>query len=191
MLNVDFENTNNGTWALFNQNIIKKAVKEINEKSDIYVSYEPIKERINGKRLQVTKIKFDIDKQNNERLEELGLLKTKHSDISMDEQILYNKKLVIAKDRLEKAKQFQSINNEEAWLEKTINSITDKELEKIEEEEIALSKLKDIDIKDYTEKLSLKYGDLIGLDEAYLNYVFTNKRITTSAVETLEVLENL
>ena len=191
LLNVDFENTNNGTWALFNQNIIKKAVKEINEKSDIYVSYEPIKERINGKRLQVTKIKFDIDKQNNERLEELGLLKTKHSDISMDEQILYNKKLVIAKDRLEKAKQFQSINNEEAWLEKTINSITDKELEKIEEEEIALSKLKDIDIKDYTEKLSLKYGDLIGLDEAYLNYVFTNKRITTSAVETLEVLENL
>ena len=43
LLNVDFENTKNGQWSLFNQNILKKAVNEINEKSDIYVSYEPIK----------------------------------------------------------------------------------------------------------------------------------------------------
>ena len=112
-------------------------------------------------------------------------------EMTIENQIIYSKKESIARERLEKAKGFEKIRNEEAWIKKTISSITDEDLEKIENEEEALSKLNSIDIKDYTEKLSLKYGDLIRIDGAYLNYIFTNKRLTNSAIESLEILENL
>ena len=60
LINVTCDNQKK--WMYFNQNILKKSVSEINEKSDIKVSYEPIKEKIPGQRKQVTKIKFNMEK---------------------------------------------------------------------------------------------------------------------------------
>lgn len=49
-------------WSAFNRDILKRAVEEVTEKSDIHVTYEPIKDRL-VKKLEVSKIKFTIKKQ--------------------------------------------------------------------------------------------------------------------------------
>lgn len=75
LLNVDRVNTKNGQWSWFHQNILTKAVNEINEKSDVSVAYNPIKERpTKNDRLQVTKVTFRIEKQPKQRLIDLGLV---------------------------------------------------------------------------------------------------------------------
>ena len=63
LLNVDNkDNPSIDNWSIFNRDILKRAVKEVSEKSDINVEYEPIKNIIDGKK-QVDKIKFTIIKQ--------------------------------------------------------------------------------------------------------------------------------
>ena len=112
LLNVDFENTNNGAWAMFNQNILKKTILEINEKSDIYVEYEPIKEKPEGERLQVTKIKFTMKSQPESRLQELGLIQ---------ESIIDNKFYNKSKSKLDRLiKGGYNVIDEEMWLETDI-----------------------------------------------------------------------
>ena len=74
IMNLNTETPSNTTFAMVNRNHLKRAITEINEKSDILVSYEPIKEKLEGQRKQVTKIKFNIEKQPECRLQELGLI---------------------------------------------------------------------------------------------------------------------
>jgi len=81
ILNVDPTNLTNRKWAFFNRDVLKKAVDEINTKSDIRVEYETIKERIDS-RLQVSKVKFTIESQPDSRLKELGLLDPDEDDIT-------------------------------------------------------------------------------------------------------------
>lgn len=49
-------------WAIFNRDVLKRSVAEISEKSDVFITYTPIKERLD-KKLEVTKVKFNIKKQ--------------------------------------------------------------------------------------------------------------------------------
>ena len=74
LLNVNISKPTNTVWSTFRVNVLERAIAEINEKSDIQVSYEPIKEKIEGQRKQVTHIKFNIQKQPESRLQELGLI---------------------------------------------------------------------------------------------------------------------
>lgn len=75
LLNVDQKNDNLVKWLYFRPNILEKSINEINEKSDIKIAYETIKEKPSKKeRLQVTKIKFNIEKQTESRLKELGII---------------------------------------------------------------------------------------------------------------------
>jgi len=174
-------------WSIFNQNILKKAVKEINEKSDIKVSYEPIKERPDNGRLQVTKIKFIIEEQ------QCALIDSQEPEMSIEEQLLYNKKRAIAEERLEKAKQFQEINNEEAWIKKTIKSITDDYVELQDLIEESKEVLDNTDLSKFNDLLLIKYGDLVGMVDYKLCYVFddTQAPLTSNAYETYLVLEEL
>jgi len=189
LLNVT-ENTQR-KWSIFQTNILKKSIKEINDKSDIIVSYEPIKGRTeDNPRLHVTKIKFTILKQADSKLKSLGLLDTE-PELSTEEQIKYNRKKTIALQRLEKSKEFQDIENESAWIEKTINSITDSYLEEQNSIDAAKEFLQQIDIKNYTDKLLIKYGDLVGLKDYCLNYIYTDTRITNNAKETEDILNSL
>lgn len=180
-------------FSFFNGEIIKKAVNEINEKSDILVEYEPIKERPDGGRLQVTKIKFSMKRQDEKRLEELGIMESEEEDLSVEEQLQYDKKESIALERLEKAKQYQTIDNEEAWLKKTIESITDDFLTELDDIGEAKENLDNIDIKDFAEMLESKYKDFVGMKDYKLIYVFDENKpsITNNALETVEVLSSL
>ncbi len=64
LINVDVvARPNLATWSHFNRDLLKRTVKEINDKSDIFVTYTPIKERDENKKLKVTKIKFEMKKQ--------------------------------------------------------------------------------------------------------------------------------
>jgi len=74
LLNVDTHSTDCGKWNIFRPSILEKSIREINTHSDIFVGYEPIKEKLPGQRKQVTKIKFNITKQSESRLQELGLI---------------------------------------------------------------------------------------------------------------------
>jgi plasmid replication initiation protein len=106
---------NQRKWTLFNQNILKKAVNEINEKADIKVFYEPIKERPSStERLQVTKVKFVIEKQTESRLQSLGLI---HESIKSNK--FYNK----SKNKLDKLlKTGYKLIDEEKWIETDIKN---------------------------------------------------------------------
>jgi len=86
VLNLNDNIDSNKTYATVNRNHLKKAINEINGHSDIDVSYETIKEKIKGKRTQVTKIKFFINKQSESRLQYLGLIEE-----SITSHMFYNK----------------------------------------------------------------------------------------------------
>ena len=99
-------------WATFQSNILKKAITEINEKSDIQVSYEPIKEKIEGQRKQVTKVKFFIQKQPESRLQELGLIQP-----SIQSHKFYNK----SKSKLDGlVKSGYTVIDEDMWIQTDI-----------------------------------------------------------------------
>jgi len=115
-------------WKFFRPNILEKAIKEINEKSDIKVSYEPIKEKTEeNPRLHVEKILFQIEPQPESRLKKLGLLD--HEDLSIEEQIHMNKMKSIAKQKLDKilnSPYGQKIEDPDKWIEKDIKQFKDK-----------------------------------------------------------------
>jgi hypothetical protein len=151
------------------------------------VTYETIKEKVDGGRLQVTKIKFNMAQQSIKRLTSLGLL-NQPPELSPEEQIKYKKKKAIALIRLEQSKKFQTITNEEAWIKKTIESITDGYLEEQKVIEDCKESLNEIEIKKYGVLLMEKYNDVVGMKDYKLFYVFTDKFITNNAKETFDVL---
>jgi len=99
-------------WSIFQGNILSKSIDEINEKSDIIVSYEPIKEKLEGQRKQVTKIKFNIEKQPESRLKELGLIEP-----TIDSLPFYNKSKAKLDDLV---KNGYKVVDEEMWIKTDI-----------------------------------------------------------------------
>lgn len=186
LLNVDFENTKNGQWALFNQNILSKAVSEINEKSDIHVSYEPIKERPDGQRLQVTKIKFHIEKQPDARLQELGLLQP-----SIQSHKFYNK----SKGKLDKlVKNGYSVFDEEMWIETDIK----KNEERYDAEtriDVWLAETSREDKNMIYEQLTQSLDDcddpMVIIEDYLVRGVFSKDSFTRNPIETITILNTL
>ena len=187
LLNVDFENTNNGQWALFNQNILAKAIKEINEKSDIRVSYEAIKEKPSSQeRLQVTKIKFIIEKQPESRLRELGLITE-----SITSHKFYNK----SKSKLDNLVNCgYHVIDQDRWIEADIN----KNIEKYEAEtriDLWLKETSQHDKNYVFEKIACSIDacddPVIFVDNYKIVGVFSKEAFTKNASETIIVLNGI
>lgn len=108
----------NKKFAYFNNDILKKTINEINEKTDILLDYEPIKDKVDGGRSQVVKIKFNIKKQSPKRLKELGL-ETK----SISSHKFYKK----SRAKLDSfVKNGYDVYDEEAWIEADITKYEDR-----------------------------------------------------------------
>lgn len=119
LLNVKTEGTKNSEWSSFRPHILEKAINEINEKADIKVTYEPIKERPSeNDRLQVTKVKFYVEKQPNPRLVELGLIQE-----PIENNKYYNK----SKSKLDKlVKGGYQVADSEMWIKTDIRKNEDR-----------------------------------------------------------------
>ena len=110
--------------------------------------------------------------------------------LTIEEQIVYNKKETIALERLEKTKEFEEIRNEEAWLKKTISSISDSEVEMIDNINSAKSVLDLMDIKQFNKELYDKFGDWVRMENYKLVHVYGDESVLTkNAIETLEVIK--
>lgn len=55
-------------WNNFEERVLKPAMEEINEKTDIFVSYEPTGENLDGKRPRINGLKFTIYKKEDIKL---------------------------------------------------------------------------------------------------------------------------
>jgi hypothetical protein len=185
LLNVNFENTRNGEWSMFNQNILMKSVNEINEKSDIVVSYEAIKEKPEGGRLQVTKIKFTIEKQPEIRLCELGLIPPR-----IDNNKFYNK----SKTKLDKLiSSGYKVIDEEKWIETDITN---------NEERYDAEMRVDMWLKSTPREDRNKIYELLAtnLDECHEQFItiegylikgiFSNEAYTKNPMETIAVMND-
>lgn len=184
LLNVDITKKTNTQWSTFRTNILEKAVNEINEKSDIVVSYEPIKEKIEGQRKQVTQVKFNIEKQPKARLEALGLLEP-----PITEHEFYHR----SKEKLEKLKKSGYVikKSEEGWINKDIEE--NKELYEAQN-----------NLDDYLEKIKSFTPDekfelfseiahfigskdpVVSIGEDYIIKDMMGNALTKSAIETRE-----
>ena len=173
-------------WSVFRANVLKRAIDEINEKSDIYVSYEPIKEKPEGQRKQVTKIKFIIKKQNDNRLEELGLIEESITSLPF-----YNK----SKTKLDKlVKNGYKVIDEERWLKTDI-----KKNEKQYDSEIRIDNwLKETDKDDRNELYKIIADSLDDCDDPMViieDYriigIFTKEGFTKNASETMDLMNQV
>lgn len=183
LLNVNFENTKNGQWALFNQNILKKSVIEINKESDIFVTYDPIKEKLEGKRKQVTKIKFFIKKQSESRLQELGLIEE-----SITDHKLYNK----SKTKLDKfIKNGYKVIDETMWIETDIKKNEkqyDSEI-RIEQWMKSTQKTERVEIFEYLASSLDNCDDpVVSIDNYKIIGVFSEYAFTRNPQETIDLL---
>jgi len=138
ILNVDIINKPSlQKWANFNRDILKKAVQEVNDKSDIKVTYEVIKDRID-KKLEVVAVKFKLESQKSILIDY-----TDNVSYDLDTKIISNEELPaielspiemkyrsLAKKRLEQTKIFGTeIKNEEKYLETIIRNLKSENLE--------------------------------------------------------------
>lgn len=188
LLNVTEQKQRN--WSIFRANILDKSIKEINTMTDIEVSYTTIKTIPNEGRLQVTALTFNSISQNLDRLVDLKI------EQPIEEQIKFNKKKAIALIRLEQSKKFTEINNEEAWLKKTIESITDEFIEQQDLIEEAKEKLDELDsemLKIFGKLLMDEYKDVVTIKDYKLQFVFDESKspITNTAKETYDILLEL
>ena len=128
MMNIDQNsNSNYENWGNFNRDILKRAVNEINNKSDIVVEYMPIKETIN-KRKTVTKVKFDLTKQQSILIDYSLPL----NEISIETKIIKDinlspieaKYMELAQKQMVQAQLFGSvIKNKDRYLETIISNM--------------------------------------------------------------------
>ena len=132
LLNVDVKDKPSlESWSNFNRDVLKKAVKEVSDKSDIIVTYTPIKERIDTK-LEVTKVKFTMKKQKSILVDEDNL-----ENIDLDTHIVSDdniqskelsaediKYIEMAQQKMDDAIMFGTqIKNEQAYLEAIIENL--------------------------------------------------------------------
>lgn len=134
LLNVDNkDNPSIDNWSIFNRDILKRAVKEVSEKSDINVAYEPIKNIIDGKK-QVDKIKFTIIKQKsklidydlNPSLKEYitDTLVVSSESKTDDYNPLELKLIELARKKMEKAKVFGTVvQNEQKYIQAIVEQL--------------------------------------------------------------------
>lgn len=170
-------------WSTFRPNILQKAINEINEKSDISISYLAIKEKLQNERLQVTKIKFTITPQSKEKLEKLGLIEE-----SITTHKLY-KKSKLKLDTL--VKTGYNVIDEDMWIKTDI-----KENEEKYEAELKIDKwLKEIDQVSKNELFEILAESLDECDDRMVyidNYkivgLFTKEVFTKNAKETREII---
>lgn len=101
-------------WARLNSNILKRASKEINDKTNLYFNYEQIKEKVNG-RMQTTKIKVSTTLAP----------EVEDPDMYFDNDFLMERKIAYyierdIKHKFEQATRFksQTVNNKDAYLDK-------------------------------------------------------------------------
>lgn len=184
VLGIDKSKTNTGTPGQLKAAYLKKAIKEINTHTDIFI------DNIKGKKVDGdTNMIIEYHKQDCSLIDDFK----KCSNLTIEQEILLNKKTVIAKERLLLSQQVQTIVDEEAWINKTINSISDEFIETQDLIQEAKSAIDEIDIKDFSEMLQKQYKDYIGMKDYKLYYLFdeTKPHITNSALETYRVLEEL
>jgi len=186
LLNVDMQHTDCGKWNIFRPNILEKSINEINEKTDIIVSYESIKEKIADQRMQVTKIKFNIKKQTETRLQELGLIEEPITSLPF-----YNK----SKSKLDKlVKNGYKIFDEDMWIKTDINKNQERY-----ESEIRIDKwLKETDNNGKNEIYQLLASSLSDCDDPMVTIddykvigVFSKDSFTKNPNETIELLNEI
>jgi plasmid replication initiation protein len=173
-------------FSYMNGEILKPTVEEINEKSDIYISFEPIKERLPGQRLQVTKFKFFITKQPESRLQELGLIQP---------TIIENKYYVKSKTKLDNLiKNGYKVIDQEKWIETDIK----KNEEKYESENRIDTWLQETsqDDKNNIFEITARFLDAedasVFIDKDYLiRNIFTKEILTRNALETITKLNEV
>jgi plasmid replication initiation protein len=152
-------------------NYLNKAIKEINDKTIFTITMCKGRKE---KGVNYIRFEFEVDEI---------------PEMTIEEQITYSKKESIARERLEKAKGFEKIRNEEAWLKKTISSITDEELEKLENMKKSKELLDEVDLSIFNDDLYNLYGDWVKLENYRLVSLFDDTNVlTNNAIETLEVL---
>ena len=173
-------------FSYFNAEILKKAIKEINEKSDISVAYEVIKERPSPTdRLQVTKIKFFMEKQSDDRLAELGIL---------DDNINRNKHHIKSKSKLESLiKKGYQVFDEDMWIETDIikneaiydaeSKIDDWIIKTDEEDQQAIFKL-------IPQLIDTGIDPTVYLDNYIIKGIFTNNIFTMNAIDSVNILND-
>jgi len=173
----------NKQFGTFNRNHLKKAVNEINEKSDIKVSYEPIKEKPEGERKQVTKIKFTITKQPESRLQQLGLIEEPITSLPF-----YNK----SKSKLDKlVKNGYKVIDEDMWIQTDIKKNEDRY-----DAEVRIDKwLKETDTDDRNDiyKILANILDecddpMVVIEDYRIVGLFTKEVFTKSPKETIDKL---
>jgi len=170
-------------WSVFRVNVLERAIKEINDKSDIMVSYEPIKEKLEGQRKQVTKVKFHIKKQPETRLRKLGLIED-----SITSHTFYNK----SKTKLDSFKKNgYKVVNEEMWITTDIN----KNEEQYASELRIDGWLKETSQDDQNalfEVLASNIDDcddpIVCIDDYVIRGVFSKHAFTKKPNETIEIL---
>ena len=173
IMNINPESKINQKYGTFNKYHLKKAIIEINEKTDIQVSY--IKKRLNNKPI----ITFYIESKPNIEINDT------------EEDYIELKLKVKAKSKLEKLiKSGYKIINEDAWIQKDIETNKEKYLAELEIDNL----LEDLNENDIIE---LGYGlaKIIGEEFVLIdkeNYVLKNingQFITTNATDTLKIID--
>lgn len=175
--------TNFKEWSIFRANVLDRAVKEINEKSDINVEYEAIKEKVYEQRKQVTKIKFIINKQPESRLQQLGLMEQ-----TVETHKFYHK----SKTKLDAlVKNGYQVIDEEMWIKTDIT----KNETKYEAETRIDSWLANTDPDDRNrvfECLASQLDDcddpIVSIENYIIKGVFSKDTFTNNASETINMI---
>jgi|SaaInlStandDraft_4_1057021.scaffolds.fasta_scaffold02908_11 plasmid replication initiation protein len=182
-------------FSFFNGEIIKKAIKEINEYTDIKVSYEPIKERPEGQRLQVTKIKFMMEKQSDSRLEELGILDAPPK-LSMEEQLNQGKMETKSRIKLDNLVNNQRYNvvDEDAWIATDVEK--NKEMYKAQillDDYFMQLDANETERHNIMESLAIHFDidDPVVLINGYILTDMSGTALTSSAIGTRKVIQKL
>ena len=156
---------------------------EINEKSDIFIKSTAIKEKENGERLQVTKIKFFIEKQDDSKLKELGLIQ---------ESIINNKFYNKSKSKLDKlVKGGYKVIDEEMWIGTDIKK-NEKHYESEIRIDIWLKETSENDKQMIYENIAKSIEDcedpIIVIEDYKILGLFSKYAFTKNPLETIELL---
>lgn len=175
--------TNYKEWSIFRANVLKRAISEINEKSDIIVSYEPIKEKLPDQRKQVTKIKFNIKKQSEQQLIKLGLIEESITSLPF-----YNK----SKSKLDKLiKNGYKVVDEDMWIQTDIKKNEDRYDAEVRIDTWLKETEKDDKNKLYeilADNLDNCEDPMVIIEDYRIIGLFTKDLFTKSAQETLDKL---
>lgn len=200
LLNVDvITRPNLANWSHFNRDLLKRTVKEINEKSDIILTYTPIKERDENNKLKVTKVKFDIKKQKS------ILLDYSIADTTIIEEVPATRAEIkleeLAQQKMSEARIFGTvIKNEKRYKATVIDNLIEEglDIESIIELEDYVVELKESFLSVNNNKNQLMVLEnyeghlIISISNDFLLYSPVDKvSITKTAKETISRINNL